>query len=99
MVSHGVSKLLRLTTAKSFVNGAPNTAPPEQAAVIPGITSNPPVQWRLAGTGWATNATTLTKAEKWPPTPPSMATEWIKAAHGFIKHPGLNPFGLGKDAL
>ena len=38
MVSHGVSRSLRLMTAKSWVSGAPSTAPPLHAAVSPGTT-------------------------------------------------------------
>ena len=39
MVSQGVKRSLKLITAKSCISGAPRTAPPERAAVIPGITS------------------------------------------------------------
>ena len=70
MVSHGVSKLLRLTTAKSFVNGAPNTAPPEQAAVIPGITSMQMVQeWLMAGDGSMAIAIIFTVTVVWQQIP------------------------------
>ena len=39
ILSHGVSRSDRLMHAKSHVSGEPSTAPPEQAAVMPGITS------------------------------------------------------------
>ena len=39
MVSQGVSRSDRLMTAKSWVSGAPSTAPPLSAAVTPGTTS------------------------------------------------------------
>ena len=37
--SHGVSKSLREIRQKSLIKGAPNTAAPEHAAVMPGTTS------------------------------------------------------------
>ena len=37
--SNGVSRSLRLMTAKSWISGAPSTAAPLIAAVMPGITS------------------------------------------------------------
>ena len=39
MTSHGVSRSESDTHAKSHVMGEPSTAPPEQAAVMPGMTS------------------------------------------------------------
>ena len=38
IVSRGVSRSLRLITAKSFVRGAPSSAAPLLAAVTPGMT-------------------------------------------------------------
>ena len=37
--SHGVSKSLKEIRQKSLMSGAPSTAAPEQAAVMPGTTS------------------------------------------------------------
>ena len=48
--SQGVSRSLREMTAKSWVSGAPSTAAPPQAAVMPGTTS-----MSMGGYSWATS--------------------------------------------